>query len=149
MTIIKIMTTASWCKPLKPLWTRTCDLDTHRSQTCVVYPKRKRFRLDKIDMDDQLGYPKRLQSGHRERFRAEHDVAVCCKVILVGPLVLRFGEPRQHIIDVWQRRVLAEPLAEQSVPEVFHLLELLQRKTQTPSGNSAKSGACVYTPVPL
>ena len=146
---IKIMTTASWCKPLKPLWTRTCDLDTHRSQTCVVYPKRKRFRLDKIDMDDQLGYPKRLQSGHRERFRAEHDVAVCCKVILVGPLVLMFGEPRQHIIDVWQRRVLAEPLAEQSVPEVFHLLDLLQRKTQTPSGNSAKSGACVYTPVPL
>ena len=115
----------------------------------MVYPKRKRFRLDKIDMDDQLGYPKRLQSGHRERFRAEHDVAVCCKVILVGPLVLGFSEPRQHIIDVWQRRVLAEPLAEQSVPEVFHLLELLQRKTQTPSGNSAKSGACVYTPVPL
>ena len=32
-------------------------------------------------------------------------VLLCCEVILVGPLVLRFGEPRQHIIDIWQRRV--------------------------------------------
>lgn len=55
-----------------------------------------------------LGYAKRLQSGHRARFRAEHDVAMCCQVILVGPLVLRFGEPRQHVIDVWQRRVHPE-----------------------------------------
>ena len=51
-----------------------------------------------------LGYAKRLQSGHRARFRAEHDVAMCCQVILVGPLVLRFSEPRQHIIDIWQFR---------------------------------------------